>query len=145
ENGDNDYVPFEHFVVPLISGSRPDPFGVRLAPHFQVDYVQANGLQPIYESTHLQYDPYDYQHFIRYTRSAKVLTWLANDSLAKDDLRMQAENFHLSFHSYANNAFGGAQSSGLLSLIRSVHGTPNKGFQFGRGAVHAPGLAAPVL
>jgi hypothetical protein len=133
ENGAVDYVPFEHFVVPLVFGSRPDPFGVRNAPGFQVDYVQANGLQPGYESKHLLYDPYDFQHFIRYTRSAKVLAWLANDSLAKDDLRMQAENFHLSYHAHANNSFGAAQGSGLLAAIRSVQATPGKGFQFGRG------------
>jgi hypothetical protein len=144
ENGANDYVPFEHFVVPLVFGSRPDPFGVRSAPRFQVDFVQANGLQPDYESRHLSYDPYDYQHFVRYTRSAKVLAWLANDSLAKDDLRMEAENFHLSYHSYANNAFGAAQGSGLLSAILSVRNTPGKGFQYGRGEAWGMDCAVAV-
>jgi len=144
ENGTTDYVPFEHFVVPLVSGSRPDPFGVKSAPRFQVDYVQANGLQPSYESMHLLYDPYDYQHFVRYTRAAKVLAWLANDSLAKDDLRMQAENFHLSFHSNANNVFGAAQGSGLLSLTRAVHNTPGKGFQYGRGEAWGMDCATAV-
>jgi hypothetical protein len=133
ENGAVDFVPFEHFVVPLVMGSRPDPFGVKTAPRFQIDHVEANGLQPPYEPSHLLYDPHDFQHFIRYTRSAKVLAWLANDSLAKDDLRMQAECFHLSFHSNANNSFGSAQGSGLLSLMRSVRSVPGKGFQYGRG------------
>lgn len=144
ENGALDYVPFEHYVVPLIFGSRPDPFGVRNAPSFQRDFVQANGLQPAYESRYLSYDPYDYQHFVRYTRSAKVLAWLANDSLAKDDLRMQAENFHLSFHANANNSFGAAQGSGLLSQILSVRNTPGKGFQYGRGEAWGMDCAAAV-
>jgi hypothetical protein len=133
ENGSADYVPFEHFVVPLIAGIRPDPFGVRNAPRFQADFVAANRLQPPYESRYLTYEPHDFQHFVRYTRSAKVLAWLANDSLAKDDLRMQAESFHLSYHGFANNAFGGAQGSGLLSAIRSVQSVPGKGFAYGRG------------
>jgi len=128
-----DYVPFEHFVVPLVSGSRPDPFGVRSAPRFQVDYVVANGLQPPYEAAHLGFDPHDYQHFVRYTRAAKVLAWLANDSLAKDDLCMQAENFNLSFHQYPNNSTGGAQSSGFLSMKRGVEAHPGKGCPYGRG------------
>lgn len=133
ENGALDFVPFDHFVVPLLSGIRPDPFGVRSAPSFQLDFVRANGLQPAYESAHFGYDPHDYQHFVRYTRSAKVLAWLANDSLAKDDLRMQAENFNLSFHTLANSSNGNAQSSGLLSMQRYVANFPDKGCPFGRG------------
>lgn len=143
-NGSNKYVPFEHYVVPLVFGSRPDPFGVRNAPRFQIDFVQANGLQPGYESRHLSFDPYDYQHFVRYTRSAKVLAWLANDSLAKDDLRMEAENFHLAYHAFANNEFGAAQGSGLLNAIRSVRNIPGKGFQYGRGEAWGMDCAVAV-
>ncbi len=133
ENGTLDYVPFEHFVVPLLHGSNPDPFGIRTAPQFQIDYVQANGLAPAYEASHLGFDPHDYQHFIRYTRSAKVLAWLGNDSLAKDDLRLQAEMFHLSYHSNANAPSGASQSSGLLSQLRWVRTFPGKGSPYGRG------------
>jgi len=150
ENGDTDYVPFEQFVVPLTFGSRPDPFGVRNAPHFQVDYVRAHGLQPAYESRHFSFDPYDYQHFIRYTRAAKVLVWLGNDSLAADDLRMEAENFHLSYNANANEPGGNAQSSGLLSAMRYVAQFPGQGCPYGRGeawgldcAVAAYSSAAP--
>jgi hypothetical protein len=133
ENGENDYVPIEFYVVPNVSGSRPDPFGIRTAPQFQIDYVAVNGLQPGYESLHLAFDPHDYQHFIRYTRSAKVLAWLANDSLAIDDLRLQAENFHLSFHPYQRDQYGGANWSGLLSMMRYVSIHPGKGLPYGRG------------
>lgn len=133
DTGTDAYVPFEHFVVPLVFGSRPDPFGVRGAPTFQVDYVEANGLKPAYEGQYLGFDPYDYQHFVRYTRSAKVLVWLANDSLAKDDLCLQAEMFNLSFHPLANNPGGGFQGSGMRAMQTFVAAHPGNGCGFGRG------------
>ena len=133
ENGTLDYVPMSHYLTPMLSANYPDPFGFRDAPRFQIDFVEASGLQPGYESLHLSFDPHDYQHFVRYTRTAKVLAWLGNDSLAKDDLLMQAENFHLSFHPYCNNEFGNAQSSGLRAMLEYVHSHPGKGFPFGRG------------
>lgn len=133
ENGDRDYVPFYHFIVPFTSGSYPDPFGIRSAPRFQIDHVAANGLAPGYEGAHLSFDPHDYQHFIRYTRAPKVLLWLGNDSLAKDDLLMQAENFHLSFHAHFNDASGGVHTSGLRAMKNLVASRPGVGSPFGRG------------
>ncbi len=133
ENGDVDYVPFEHFVVPLLPSSHADPFGIRSAPSFQADFVAANGLVPPYEGGHLSFDPHDYQHFIRYTRSAKVLAWLANDSLVIDDLRLQAEMFNLSYHENANSANGGSQGSGMHSALRYVNTHKGKGAPYGRG------------
>ncbi len=131
--GTNDYVPFFHFLTPFLTGSYPDPFGYHQAPQFQINYVTQNGLNPGYEGMHLEFDPHDFQHYIRYTRSAKVLTWLGNDSLAKDDLRMQAENFHLSYHPYYNDAGGGIMGSGLRAHQQLVAGRPGVGCPFGRG------------
>jgi hypothetical protein len=133
ENGDRDYVPFYCYLTPFLTGSYPDPFGFRQAPRFQSDYVAANGLAPGYESAHFSFDPHDLQHFIRYTRSAKVLAWLANDSIAKDDLRMQAEAFNLSYHDYRNDPNGGFQSGGLLGQRAVAQNHPGKGCGFGRG------------
>ena len=133
ENGNDDYVPFEHFVVPLLGYSQQDPFGIRSAPQFQIDFARSNGLQPAYEAAHLGFDPHDYQHFIRYTRAAKVLAWLANDSLAIDDLRMQAECFNLSYHPYANSSNGAVQGSGMRNGLRYVNANPGKGAPYGRG------------
>lgn len=133
ENGALDYVPFYHYVVPFQGGSYPDPFGYAAAPRFQTNYVQANALQPGYQEAHLAFDPHDLQHYIRYTRSAKVLAWLGNDSLAKDDLRMQAEMFHLSYHTYRNDQYGGFIGSGLLSQRAVANANPGKGGPFGRG------------
>ena len=101
------YIPFEHFVHPKVTPGG-DPFGVTAAPTFQIDYVRRTGKQPAYEAVLDGYDAHDYQHFIRYTRSAKVLAWLANDSLAKGELLMQAENFNLAYHPYLNPINGGA-------------------------------------
>jgi len=133
ENGNADYVPMDHFLTPMLFGSHPDPFGFHDAPRFQIDYVQQNGLAAGYEGAHFGFEPHDFQHFVRYTRSAKVLVWLGNDSLAKDDLRMQAENFHLTYHPYRSNAFGGIPSSGMLRNLEYVAQFPGKGFPFGRG------------
>jgi hypothetical protein len=133
ENGSRDYVPFYHFIVPFLSSSYPDPFGFRNAPKFQINYVAANGLAAPYEGGHMSFDPHDYQHFIRYTRAPKVLLWLGNDSIAKDDLLMQAENFHLSFHANCNDSSGGVHTSGLRSLKGLVAANPGKGSPFGRG------------
>ena len=133
ENGNRDYVPFEHYVVPLFSSSRPDPFGVRDAPRFQSDFVRAHGLAPAYEASHLLFDPHDHQHFIRYTRAAKVLAWLANDSLAIDDLRLQAENFHFTFHPHHNGPSGATQDTGMLAKRQFVDAHPGQGFPYGRG------------
>jgi len=96
-------------------------------------YEKAHGLAPDYEAAHLGYDAHDYQHFIRYTRAPKVLVWLANDSLAADDLRMQAENFHLSYHQHANTSSGQHQSSGMRGALETVAALPGAGFAFGRG------------
>lgn len=150
ESGELDYLPFRHFVVPQLFGSNPDPFGVKSAPRFQVDHVRANGLAPAYEAAHFGFDPYDYQHFVRYTRAAKVLAWLANDSLAKDDLLQQAENFHLSFHELYSGFPGSVMGSSLRAQQDLVAARPGRGMPFGRGeawgldcAVAAYALATP--
>ncbi|MEW6073255.1 MAG: hypothetical protein AB1726_11785 [Planctomycetota bacterium] len=129
--GDGDYVPFEHFVLPLLEPD--DPFGFDEAPRFQIDYVEGTGRQPDYYGDHMRYDPYDYQHHVRATRGAKALAWLANDALAKDDLRLAAEMFHLSFHPYRNSGGGGIQSSGMRQKMEYVAEHPGKGLPFGRG------------
>ncbi len=140
ESGSNDYVPFWHFMVPSLGGI--DPFGISSAPTFQQQFVQAQGLEPAYAATLDNYDPHDYQHLIRYSRSAKVLTWLANDSLAKDDLRMQAENFRLSYHQYYNSPYQHVQVTGLLADQEHIDKYGAVGFSFGRGEGWALDCAA---
>lgn len=125
-----DYVNMQFFLT-LLSG--PDPFGFNLAPQYQAQYAIAQGVVPGYETAMLQYHPIDIQHHIRYMRSPKVLVWLGNDQLAKDDLRMTAELLRLSYHDLPNNPNGAAVGNGMLSDINAVHAHPNVGFAFGRG------------
>jgi hypothetical protein len=125
------YVPFEMFVQPQLSSQ--DAFGLYLADQSQIDYVESSGLKPDYEGELLGWDAHDYQHYIRYTHSAKVLAWLANDSLAKDDLKAQAENFRLAYHEHNNSSGGAKQGSGFKSAKEFVAANPGVGFGLGRG------------
>lgn len=130
-DGVQDYVPFFHYLVPSLGGI--DPFGVTTAPTFQLEYVEDEGLEPGYMGLLGTYFPHDYQHFIRYTRSAKVLAWLANDSMAKDDLAMQAANFRMSYHRWYNSPYQHVQNTGLRFDRDYVDEHPGAGFTFGRG------------
>ncbi|MCA8979338.1 MAG: hypothetical protein KDC14_04890, partial [Planctomycetes bacterium] len=95
------------------------------ASNAQVAEVEQRGLRPIYDQGNpnakdgsfptssdalLAWFPHDSEHLIRYTKNAKALVWLANDSLAKDDLALTAELFRLQFHEgsteRANNPHG---------------------------------------
>lgn len=125
-----DYVPFFFYMKP--SGS-DDPFGFKTAPSFQVDYVKANALEPDYEATLESYKILDIQHLVRYTGPAKTLAWIGNDSIAKDDIRLQAEMFHLTYHEYENSAYHHVQGTGMLADIKAVEANPAAGFPFGRG------------
>lgn len=131
----NAYVPFEHYVTPTLKPN--DPFGFDQAPTFQIDFVAANAKIPAYEGAHFGYAPHDYQHMIRYTRSAKVLAWLGNDPLAKDDLRALAEVWRFTYHPYFNSSSGGVQGSGMRGARGFVDANPGKGFPFGRGEAWA--------
>lgn len=124
------YVPFYYY---LVHNGKGDPFGLDQAATHQVAYVESTGLQPDYEDDLLAFDPVDFQHFVRYTRSAKVLVWLGNDRLAADDLRMMSETYHFSFHRWDNNEYGNQQSSGLAALRTRTEETPHAGGSLGRG------------
>lgn len=125
-----DYIHMQ-FYLTLLSGG-PDPFGFGNAPQFQVDHVNAQGLAPVYETELLGFKPIDLQHQTRITRSMKVLSWLGNDAMAKDDLRMQAELVRLSYHDLACTPAGGLMGTGMLADIQSVTDDPGIGVNFGR-------------
>jgi len=82
-------------------------------PSAQVVEVVQRGLRPPYDGGApfvkggqipyqnemlLRWWPHDDQHLVRYTKHAKALAWLANDPMAKDDLRLSAELFRLFVH-----------------------------------------------
>jgi len=92
------------FKLPCQGGKSTNP---------QVAEVEARGMRPMYDQANpnqrdgsfpsnpdaiLSWYPHDSEHLIRYTKNAKALLWLANDSLAKDDLKLTAELFRLQFH-----------------------------------------------
>ena len=110
-----------------------DPFGFQDAPTFQSQAAQALGKRPRWEDELSTFEPIDLQHYIRYTRNLKVLTWLGNDSLARHELRAAVELFRLSFHEYPYLAAGHVQGTGLLAKILHAEEYPGEGLEIGRG------------
>jgi hypothetical protein len=119
------------FLVPWLSLG--DPFGFTTAPTFQVDAVVNQGRQPPYEDQLLDYKWIDTQHLIRYTRSAKVLAWLGNDAIAKEDLHLQAELCRASYSIYPQNEQGYLITTGLGFDRQYVESHPQDGFVIDRG------------
>lgn len=124
------YMPGNFYQVQI---SGPDMLGWGGVPKHQVNFVQQNGLAPAYESTLASFRPIDLQHLVRYLSSPKVLAWLGNDSVAKDDILMQAEIARMSYHHAPVNNNGAALGSSMLGDLQWVANNPGKGFAFGRG------------
>lgn len=125
------YLPTWIFMVPWLQLG--DPFGFTSAPTFQVEAVQAQGLAPDYEPQLEQFQWIDAQHLVRYTRSAKVLAWLGNDALAKDDLRMQAELCRATYSALPQTNSGQSITTGLHHDRKYVFENPGDGFIIDRG------------
>jgi len=131
EEGDGfAYVPFTFFLKPMLP--EQDPFGFGAAPTFQDEAVASSGRVPDYEGELGAYDAIDLQHYIRYTRQLKVLAWLGNDALAKNELRMAAAAYRLGFHEHYNSPGRYIQGSGLLSAMTYVEHNPGWGLPMGR-------------
>jgi hypothetical protein len=113
--------------------SGTDMLGWNQAPDHHVNFAQSNGLKPSYESQLLAFKAVDLQHLVRYLNSPKVMAWLANDSVAKDDILMQAEISRMSYHHTPNNSAGVALGSTMLGDMQFVAAHPGMGFSFGRG------------
>ncbi|MBI1381403.1 MAG: hypothetical protein GC161_09985 [Planctomycetaceae bacterium] len=128
--GSPPFLPFGFYMKPQ---GPADPFGFKSAPTFQSDAVAQAGRNPDYEAELLVHQPYDLQHLIRYTRLPKLLLWMANDTLAKDDLLMQAELVRMSYHRFPNGNNGYKDSTGMLTDIQHVLDWPGRGMEFGRG------------
>ncbi|HKX46038.1 MAG TPA: hypothetical protein VJP77_05000, partial [Planctomycetota bacterium] len=130
ENGANSYV-YLNWYMGFIGGN--DPIGFQTVDKFQVDHAAATGKKPSYEAQLLSFEAHDLQHLVRYTRSPKVLAWLGNDTLAKDDVLMQAELARLSYHPYYNNPFGGFVTTGMRQDLLEQQANPGGGIDYGRG------------
>ena len=125
------YQPAWMYMRPILDSA--DPFGFTTSPSFQREFVASTGKVPAYETDLLGFGPIDEEHLIRYTHSAKVLAWLGNDSLAKDDLRMQAENFIFSYNLVPQSSDGEWYiGTGMLWDSKYVDEFPGWGVMFGR-------------
>lgn len=125
-----DTLPIWWFNGPMLWAA--DPFGFGNAPTFQSTWVAANGKQPPYESALLAFGSVDESHLGRYTHDAKVLVWLGNDALAKDDLRGQADAFRLGYCELPQDIWNGTIVSGLRASETYVASRPGNGLSFGR-------------
>jgi hypothetical protein len=126
-----DYLPIWWYNSPMLWAA--DPFGYGQAPAFQVQAVAAQGKKPWYEAQLSNFHAIDLQHLVRYTRSAKVLIWLGNDAIAKDDMMAQAEGFRFGFPLQPQDLYGNIVPTGLLALQHYVTLFPHTGVPFGRG------------
>lgn len=123
-------------------------------PSAQVLEVVARGLRPPYdqgnpyenegevpyEGTLLSWWPHDDQHLVRYTKNTKALVWLANDSMAKDDLMLSAELFHLAFHESPHEPADWSAGMTLRIFEGIAASSPHGGLPLGRE--HAWGVDA---
>lgn len=124
--------PYFNGTFYITPGSASDPYGFDDAPTHQIQAAEAQGLVPGYRDLLKDWMPIDIQHYIRMTRNLKLMTWLANDSLAKDQLLAAAEVFRLGFHSHLNSAYGHVQSTGLRARMDHVAEHPGRGVDLSR-------------
>lgn len=125
------YLPIYLWMVPwLVLG---DPFGFETSPSFQRDAVELAGSKPAYETELSSFENIDSQHLVRFCRSAKVLAWLGNDALAKDDLRLQAELSRSTFNFYPQDEYGGTIITGAKRDLDYVQEHPGDGLAINRG------------
>lgn len=80
----------------------------------------------------LAWAPHDDQHLVRYTKNTKALVWLGNDALAKDDLLLSGELYHLMRHEspHVKADWSGGITLAVWEPIIAAH--PHQGIWFGR-------------
>lgn len=109
-----------------------DPFGFGESPDFQRNFVENHGFEPPYRTDLESYAAIDEEHLVRYTRSPKVLVWLGNDAVARDDIWTQAEGIRFTYTDLPQDHYGGIVPTGMLAARNYVNEFPNKGFSYGR-------------
>jgi hypothetical protein len=124
------YLPTYIWTIPWLPLA--DPHGFTTAPTFQIDAVADQGRKPSYENALLNYQWIDTSHLIRATRCSKVLVWVGNDALAKDDLRMQAEISRSSWAPYPQKDNGDAIVTGLWVDMEFMQEHPSDGVPMDR-------------
>ncbi|MEM7310908.1 MAG: hypothetical protein AAF682_29835 [Planctomycetota bacterium] len=104
------------------------------SPWPQNDYVVQQGLVPAYAAALLNYDPHDAQHGIRATKDLKALAWIGNDPLAKDDLRLYAEQYRMSYTDFPKSGSSDTFTDHSLRYDQNfANAHPSSGNNMGRG------------
>lgn len=136
------------FRLPCKGGPRPSP-QVRFVhnkklrpPYDQGDPHKPDGQVPMRDDNIWSWAPHDGQHMIRYTKFPKAIVWLANDPLAKDDLMVSGETFHLQFHEAGHSQVTWSPGVSLQVYEKQVAERPGEGANLGRD--HAWGIDAMV-
>lgn len=124
--------PYADGTFYITPGSSADPYGFDDAPTFQVAAAEAQGRVPAYREELRSWMPIDIQHYIRLTRNLKIVAWMSNDSLAKDQLVAAAEIFRLGFHENTNSASGAIQGTGMRARMDHVVEFPGQGVDLSR-------------
>jgi hypothetical protein len=99
-------------------------------PYDLGDPFEPDGAVPDREDCLLAWRPHDDEHYVRYTKQPKALVWLTNDSMAKDDLILAAELFHLSRQETPRA--DSASPRALETLERAAREHPHQGLAVGR-------------
>lgn len=111
-----------------------DTFGFAQAPMHQAAAAVAQGRVAPYKQALSGFHPIDLQHYTRYLNNLLVLTWLGNDSLAKEQIEMSGELFHLSHNEAYITAWGNYMPGGGLRIRQQfVAEHPGQGIAYGRG------------
>jgi len=76
--------------------------------------------------------PNDGQHMVRVTRLTKALVWLADDPLARDDLRLSGELFHLMLHEHEHVEASWSKGVTLRQRENLAAAYPHHGLPMGR-------------
>lgn len=140
-SGGMKYVPFEFEHTPLGNTGKTF-FGLNAPLNAQLQKVLNLGLMPEYETALLEYQPHDMQHLIRFTRGPKILATLGNDPMAKDDLKLEAELFRISYGEYPHNSSGSWKKNSMIGHKDFVSKHPNKGVEYHRGEAWGTDVAA---
>lgn len=130
EGNQGGYLPFD-LTMKFIGDT--SYFGFDDAPSFQADYVASAGLKPFYEDTLVSYQAIDLQHLIRFTNDLKTMTWLANDSLSKWQIRRVGELFRMTHHEGNVGNYGYVGGESLQWRQNRVAEHPGAGIEYGRG------------
>jgi hypothetical protein len=105
--------------------------GVR--PHYDVGTpFEKDGKLPDNSGNLMAWRPHDDQHMVRYTKNTKALVWLGNDAMAKDDLLLSAELYHLMRHESPHIPASWSAGVTLRELEKTAAAHPHEGVQVGR-------------